>query len=52
MGNSSDIRVTRPEEKRPFGGHRHRWGDNIRMDFRETGWQVVDWIHLAKDMDQ
>jgi hypothetical protein len=22
------------------------------MDFRETGWEDVDWIHLAQDRDQ
>jgi hypothetical protein len=21
------------------------------MDFRETGWDVVDWIHLAQERD-
>jgi hypothetical protein len=28
---------------------RRRWEDNIRMDLREVGWEVVDWIHLAQD---
>jgi hypothetical protein len=23
--------------------------DNIRMDLNETGWEEVDWIHLAKE---
>jgi len=27
------------------------WEDNIRMDLKETGWKVVDWIHLAQDWD-
>jgi hypothetical protein len=22
------------------------------MDLRETGWEVVDWKHLAQDRDQ
>jgi len=22
------------------------------MDLREIGWEVVDWIHLARDRDQ
>jgi hypothetical protein len=26
-------------------------GYNIRMGLRETGWEGVDWIHLAKDKD-
>jgi hypothetical protein len=24
----------------------------IRMDLRETGWEGVDWMHLAQDRDQ
>jgi hypothetical protein len=26
--------------------------DNIRMDLRETGWEGVDWIHLAQERDK
>jgi hypothetical protein len=26
--------------------------DNIRMDLREIGWEVVEWMHLAQDRDQ
>jgi hypothetical protein len=26
--------------------------DNIKMDFREIGWDGVDWINMAQDMDQ
>jgi hypothetical protein len=22
------------------------------MDVREIGWEIVDWIHLAQDMDK
>jgi len=32
----------RPEGKRTLGKPRCRWG----------GWEVVDWMHLAQDMDQ
>jgi hypothetical protein len=28
------------------------WEDNIKMDLREIGWGVMDWIYLAQDMDQ
>jgi hypothetical protein len=31
--------------------HRRRWED-IRIDFKEIGWELVDWIHLAQDRDQ
>jgi hypothetical protein len=40
--------VRNPEGKRPFGITRHRLEDNIRMDVREVGWEVVDWMHLAQ----
>jgi hypothetical protein len=26
--------------------------DNIKMDLREIGWDGMDWIDLAQDMDQ
>jgi hypothetical protein len=28
------------------------WEDNIKMDSREIGWSVMDWIQLAQDRDQ
>jgi hypothetical protein len=28
------------------------WMDNIRMDFGEVGWGVVDWIGLAQDRNR
>jgi hypothetical protein len=35
------------EGRRPRGRFSRRWEDNIRMDIREVGWKVVDWMHLA-----
>jgi hypothetical protein len=32
-----------------LAGKASRWDDNIKMDFRETGWGGMDWIDLAKD---
>jgi hypothetical protein len=32
------ILVERPEERRPLGRPRRRWGDNIKMDLQEVGW--------------
>jgi hypothetical protein len=29
-----------------------RWEDNIKIDFKETVWQNVNWIYLAQDKDQ
>ena len=37
--------------KRPFGGPRHRWEDNIRMDFKETGVNGRNWVNSAQDRD-
>jgi hypothetical protein len=46
------ILVGKPEGKRPLGRPRRRWVDNIRMDLREIGWDGMDWIDLAQNMDQ
>jgi hypothetical protein len=46
------ILVGKPEGRRPLERLRHRWEDGIRMDLREIGWGVVEWIHLAQDRDQ
>jgi hypothetical protein len=44
--------VGKPEGNRSLRRQRHRWVDNIKMDLRETGWDGVDWIHMAQDKDQ
>jgi hypothetical protein len=28
--------------KRPLGRISHRWEDNIKMDLREIGWEIVN----------
>jgi hypothetical protein len=35
LRNAYYIFVGKPEGKRPLGRSRHRWKDNIRMDYRE-----------------
>jgi hypothetical protein len=35
------VLVGKPEGKRQLGRHRHRWEDNIKMDFRK--WDVGVW---------
>jgi hypothetical protein len=40
-----EVLVRRLEGKRP----RRRWGDNIKMDLRETGIDRANWIRLAQD---
>jgi hypothetical protein len=42
----------KPERKRPLGRPIRRWENNVRMDLREMGSEVVDWIHLAQDRNQ
>jgi hypothetical protein len=37
---------------RPLGRPTHKREDNNRMDLREIGWEVVDWMHLAQDRNQ
>jgi hypothetical protein len=44
--------VGKPEEKRPLGRPRRRWVDNSKIDLREIGWDGMDWISLAYDMDK
>jgi hypothetical protein len=44
--------VGKPEGKRPLGRHRLRWVYNIKMDYREIGWDGRDWIDLARNKDQ
>jgi hypothetical protein len=46
------ILVGKPKGRRPLGIPRHRWEDNIKMDFREIAWGGMDWIDLAQDRDQ
>ncbi|KAJ4438933.1 hypothetical protein ANN_14887 [Periplaneta americana] len=50
--NAYGVLVGRPEGKRPLGRPRRRWEDNIKMDFREVGYDGRDWINLAQDRDQ
>jgi hypothetical protein len=46
------VLVGRPEGKRPLGRPRRRWEDNIKMDLREIGIDVANWIKLAQDRVQ
>jgi hypothetical protein len=46
------ILVGKPEGKRPLGRPRRRWADNIKIDMREVGRDVMDWTDLAQNRDQ
>jgi hypothetical protein len=52
MRNAYNILVEKHEGKIPLERPRRRWEVNFRIDLREIGWEVVDWIHLAQNRDQ
>jgi hypothetical protein len=47
MRNVYKILVGNSEGKRPLGGPRHRWKDNIKLNLKEIGFEGVNWIHLG-----
>jgi hypothetical protein len=42
----------RPEGKRLLERPRHRWKNNIKMDFQEVRWGGMDWIDLAQHRER
>ncbi|KAJ4434516.1 hypothetical protein ANN_23078 [Periplaneta americana] len=50
--NAYRVLVGRPEGKRPLWRPRRRWEDNIKIYFREVGYDDRDWINLAQDRDR
>ena len=38
--------------KKPLGRPRHRWEDNIRMDLKEIGIKVRNWVDSAQDIGE
>jgi hypothetical protein len=48
MGRSVyEVSVRKPERKRQLERPRRRWEYNIKMDLKETGIDVANWIMLA-----
>ena len=43
------ILTGKPTGKRPFGGPRRRWEDNIRMELEEIGINAGNWVDSAQD---
>jgi hypothetical protein len=41
--------VGKTQGKRPLGKPRHRWWNNIKMDFQEVGCGAMNWIEMAQD---
>jgi hypothetical protein len=52
MGKKYNILNGKPEKKRELGRQRRRWKDNMCMNLRETGWEVVEWMQPAKNRAQ
>jgi hypothetical protein len=55
MGDGRDVYrvlVGRPEGKRPLGRPRRRREDNIKLDLREIGIDVSNWIQVVQDRVQ
>jgi hypothetical protein len=55
MGEGTNVyRVLarKPEGKGALERSKCRWEDRIKLDLRETGWEGVEWSHLAQDRDR
>jgi hypothetical protein len=44
--------VGKTEGKRPLGGPKPRWKDNMRMDLQEAGCRDMDWFDLTRNRDR
>ena len=50
MGEGRDVHrvlVGKSEGKRPLGGPRRRWEDNIKIDLQEVEGSCGDWIGVG-----
>jgi hypothetical protein len=48
--NACRILVREPEERRSLGERRCRWVGNAKQDLGEMGWDGLDLVHLAQDI--
>jgi hypothetical protein len=46
------VLVGKPEGKRPLGGFRRGWEDNIKMDLQEVGCGHTNCIELTQNRDK
>ena len=49
--NGFNILKGRPTGKRPLERPKHRWEDNIRIDLKEIGINMREWVDLILDRD-
>ena len=49
--SSFKVLTDKPTGKRPLGRPRHRWEDNIKMDFKEIGINTRNWVDSVHDKD-
>jgi hypothetical protein len=47
ISNAYRTLMRRPEGKGPLGRSRHRWVENIKMEFREIGWIGLIWLSIG-----
>jgi hypothetical protein len=55
MGDRRDVYrvlVEKPEGNRPLERPSNTWEDNTKMDLKEVGFEVMNWIELAQDRDR
>jgi hypothetical protein len=52
MRYAYNIFIGKPEGNKPLKRPRCRWEDNIGMDLREIGLEIVDWMHLIRNVNQ
>ena len=45
------ILIGKPTGKRPLGSLKHRWEHNIRMDLKEIGINMRNWVDSGQDRD-
>ena len=48
-GSDFKILTGTPTGNRPLGWPRHRWEDNIRMNLKEIGSNMWNWVDWAQD---
>lgn len=52
LTNMYKILVEKNKKQKPLGRPRYGWNRFIKIDYKETGYKCIDWIHLAQDMKQ